>query len=112
MNDDDLPTLVAPQKWLLWLAGAVLAVAGLGLFFPDAIDQLFGIDAVTVRLGALLLTFVTLAFTLFAIRCPHCGLRLVMYAMSRRGVGEWLQWLLTVKTCPRCGVPGNEKKLK
>lgn len=101
----DLPTLVAPQKKKLWLFGGMFAIAGIGFLFTDEIAQVLRVAAVSVRLGTLLLTFGALAAAFLTIRCPNCGLRLVLYAMSHKGVGEWLQWVLSVKTCPRCGLP-------
>ena len=103
MNDDGLRLLVASQERKLWLLGGMLAIAGLGFLFTDGIGRAFDVPAVVVQLCASLLTFSTLAGAFFAVRCTHCGLRLVMYAMSHKGVGEWLQWLLTVKKCPKCG---------
>lgn len=101
--ENDLPTLVALHEKKLWLLGGMLAVAGIGYLFTDEIAQALGFAAVAIQLGTLLLTFGALAAAFLTIRCQNCGLRLVLYAMSHRGVGEWLQWLLTVKACPRCG---------
>ena len=104
-TESNLPTLVAPQKKKLWLIGGMLAIAGIGFLFTDEISQILGATAVAVRLGTLVLTFGSLAVAFLTIRCPNCGLRLVLYAMSHKGMGKWLEWLLTVKTCPRCGLP-------
>lgn len=104
MNETDSPTLVASQEWKLWLFGGLVAVAGLGFLFTDWIAGGLGVDPFVVRLGTLLLTFGTLAAAFLSVRCPHCGLRLVMYAMSRQSIGQWLHWLLTVRNCPRCGL--------
>jgi endogenous inhibitor of DNA gyrase (YacG/DUF329 family) len=111
-NEDDAPALVASQKWKLWLFGGVFAAAGFGFLFTDGIAQGFGVDPFAVRIGTLLLTFGTLAAAFLSVRCPHCGLRLVMHAMSHQSVGQWLQWLLTVKKCPRCGlsVPHGDQR--
>ena len=97
LGDDELPTLVEGQKWKLWLSGALLAVAGVGFVLPSSVG------GVAVELGALLLTFVSLGWAIYAVRCRHCGLRLVMHAISNQSIGQWLQWLLTTKRCPRCG---------
>ena len=104
MNEINSPTLVASQEWKLWLFGGLVAVAGLGFLFIDGIASGFGVDPFVVRLGTLSLTFGTLATALLSVRCPHCGLRLVMYATSRQSIGQWLHWLLTVRSCPRCGL--------
>ena len=103
LGDSELPTLVEWQKWKLWLSGALLAVAAVGFLVPDGVARVLGIAGVAVELGALLLTFVSLGWAIYAVRCRHCGLRLVMYAMSNQSIGQWLQWLLMAKRCPRCG---------
>ena len=108
MNENELPTLVASQERKLWLLGGLLAIAGFGFLFTDGIGRMLGVDAFVVRLGTLLLTFGTLAAAFFTVRCQHCGLRLVMYAISHKGVGAWLRWLLAVKKCPRCGLPASQ----
>lgn len=105
----DLPALIAQQKLRLWLFGGMLGLAGLGLLFPEEIANAFGVAAVSVRFATLILTLSALAAAFLTIRCPHCGLRLVFYAMSHKGAGEWLQWLLEVRTCPKCGSPHEIK---
>lgn len=99
----ELPSLVERQIWKLWLSGALLAIAAIGFLAPERVGSALGIAGVAVELGALLLTFVSLGWAIYAVRCRHCGLRLVIYAMSSQSIGQWLQWLLTAKRCPRCG---------
>jgi hypothetical protein len=99
----DLPALIAQQKFRLWLFGGMLGLAGLGLLFTEEIANILSVAALSVRFAALLVTFSALAAAFVAIRCPFCGLKLVFYAMSQKGVGEWLHWLLEVRTCPKCG---------
>jgi predicted RNA-binding Zn-ribbon protein involved in translation (DUF1610 family) len=103
MIDDKLPALVAVHEKKLWLLGGVLAVAGIGFLFTDEIAIGLGVAAVVIQLSALGLTCGSLVMAFLLIRCPNCGLRLVLYALSHRSMGGWLQWLLTEKTCPRCG---------
>lgn len=105
MTEYDLPALVAPQRAKLWLIGAMLAIAGVAYLYTEKIAQALGIPIVAIQLGALVLVLTSLVAAFVAIRCSNCGLRLVPYAMSHKGLGEWLQWLLTVKTCPKCGLP-------
>ncbi|WP_431264065.1 hypothetical protein ACQ859_30140 [Roseateles chitinivorans] len=101
MNDSRL--LIEGQQWKLWLAGALLAIAGVGFLMPDGIGRLLDIPAVAVELGATALCGVSLAWTAFAVRCGHCGLRIVIYAISHQSIGQWLHWLMVVKRCPKCG---------
>lgn len=99
----ELPALVEGQQWKLWLAGAMLVVAGAGFLMPDGIGRMLDISGVAVQLGAMVLCFTNLGWAVYAVRCRRCGLRLVMYAMSRQSFGQWLHWLLAVKRCPKCG---------
>lgn len=108
VSDKNLHVLIEPGKWKLWLFGGVIVVSGFGMFFPAWIGHIFGMDGALVQISSLFLTFAALAWVFFSIRCRHCGLRLVMYAMSKRGIGEWLHWLLTVQRCPRCGCASGE----
>ena len=102
-NEEPSP-LVQGQKWKLWLFGALLTVAGIGSILPNSIG------GVAVKLGALLLIWVSLGWAVYAVRCRYCGLHLVMYAMSNQSIGQWLQWLLTVKRCPKCGADHEGKR--
>lgn len=95
--------LVAGQQWKLWLAGAMLAIAGAGFLMPEGIGNVLAVPGVAVELGALMLCFVGMAWAVYAVRCRHCGMRLVLYAMTHQSIGQWLHWLLAVKRCPRCG---------
>ena len=103
LDRSDLPSLVEGQRWKLWLAGALLAVVAVGFLVPDGVSRVLGIAGVAVELGATALAFLSLGWATFVVRCRHCGLPLVKYAMSNQSIGQWLQWLLTVKRCPRCG---------
>jgi len=105
ISSKDPPTLVASQKKKLWLFGVMLAFAGLSFLFKNEISHFFEVDSVVVNLGALLLTLIAFVAALLMIRCAHCDLRLVLYAMTHHSAGQWLEWLLTVKKCPKCGHP-------
>ena len=107
-GDEDF-TLVKSENWKLWLSGGMFAVAALGFLIPQDIGRTLGLTEVSVELGALLLAFSPLGWVFFTIRCKYCGLRLVMYAMSKLGISEWLHWLLTVKKCPNCGKPNSSQ---
>jgi len=99
----ELPALVEGQEWKLWLAGAMLAVAGVGFLMPDGIGRTLDILGVGGNLKKKKLCFASLGWAAYAVRCRHCRLRLVMYAMSHQSIGQWLHWLLAVKRCPKCG---------
>ena len=102
-RQDKLPALIEGQQWKLWLAGVVLSVGGAGLLMPHGIGRILDVPGVAVHLGAAVLCCMSLGWAAYVVRCRHCGLRLMMYAMSRQSIGQWLHWLLAVKRCPKCG---------
>ena len=42
-----------------------------------------------------------------SIRCPTCGSRWFWRAMSTQPSGNWLNWLVAQKGCPKCGAFGE-----
>ena len=55
---------------------------------------LFGVGAVVLLASA--------AYALRTIRCPTCHLPLLQFAFGELPLGNWLEWLLNVRVCPRC----------
>ena len=45
-----------------------------------------------------------------ATTCPKCKLRWLQYALGKRAVGNWLQWLLTLQRCPGCGYSAHRDR--
>ena len=99
----ELPALVEGQQWKLWLAGAMLAAACTCILIPGWVERMLDVPDVAVQLGAMMLCVTSFGWAAYAVRCRQCGLRLVVYAMSRQSIGQWLNWLLSVKRCPKCG---------
>lgn len=99
---------MASQRWKLWLAAAVLVVVGAGLVAPDAWSALTGGRPVMIKLAAMAAGLILLIGACAAVRCRSCGLGLLWYSLSRKGINAWLDWLLEARTCPRCG---HEEKL-
>lgn len=103
MNSINHSVLLDSQKWKLWLLAAAVVIFGIGLLFHKEVAQIVGVDSTLVHIGALLLIFSTLSVAFISIRCPNCGLRLILHAMSHQEIGNWLNWLMALQTCPRCG---------
>lgn len=60
--------LVEGQQWKLWLAGALLAIAGAGFLMPDGIGRVLGVPGVAVELGAMAFCFGSLTWAAYAVR--------------------------------------------
>lgn len=97
------PSLVASQRWKLWLFASLLTVSGVGLFAPNHVASAVGASLVTVNLGSTALGLIVLVSGMLSVRCPACRLSLVWYALSKQGIHAWLSWLLDIRVCPRCG---------
>lgn len=109
VSKNESPALLAPQRWKLWLFGGLAAAAALGLLFNDGIARVLDVDPLVVQLAILLPSFSIFGAALLSVRCPHCGLGLVAYAMSHQSAGHWLNWLLAVKNCPQCGKSAHQE---
>ncbi len=103
MSNESYVTLVAPQRWKLRLCGAAEAAVGACYIVPDALATLFGTSPAMLELAASLAGLVVLVGACLAVRCRACGLSLVWHGVSTKSVNDWLNWLLDVRTCPRCG---------
>lgn len=60
--------------------------------------------ATTMFLAGAFLMGVALWVSLRKVVCPKCGDRWLQTAMKTQASGNWLYWLLSIDTCPRCGV--------
>ena len=38
-----------------------------------------------------------------SVRCPHCGLKVLLKAWRQQPANAWLWWLFSLAACPRCG---------
>ena len=104
MSGESFVTLVEPQRRTLWLCALALVAVGACATWPAALAPLFHSSSTTLKLAAWLAGLVVLAGACRMVRCRACGLSLVWHAMSTRPAGDWLAWLLDVRTCPRCAL--------
>ncbi len=104
--------LIKHRPWKLYLGLGLVLVGSVLMFLPGFLpgaisshsfgDQFAAAGAVVAALG--------LFGLLLLPTCPHCGLRLFPHAISSQNASDWLRWLLSVSTCPRCGyVRGHER---
>jgi len=109
MNKNNPSPLATSLGWKLWLFAGLAAVAALGFLFADVIGHVLGVDPLVVKLAISLPTLIAFGAVLLSVRCLHCGLGLVAYAISHQAVGQWLSWLLAIKNCPQCGKSEQQK---
>ena len=83
---------------LLMLFGFTLASIA-PLFFARLKDDL---GWLFLGLGAAAM-FAHIPVAVRATTCPQCGVRWLGFAMSHLRVNEWLQWLVSMQRCPKCG---------
>lgn len=59
--------------------------------------------AISMFLAGTFLMCVALWVSFRKVVCPNCGDRWLQTAMRTQASGNWLYWLLSIDTCPRCG---------
>ena len=94
-----LGTLVSTQAWKLWLGLGVVIVGAAFMWAP----QVFSVESTLGKLAGTAIAMVGFSWLAVTVWCPGCHLRLFWYAVSKKGINEWLGWLLDVSECPRCG---------
>ena len=82
----ELAALVEGQQWKLWLAGAMLAVAGASFLMPDGIGRTLDVPGVAVQLGAMVLCFASLGWAIWSPLAPRNNTR---ERCSRYQAGKW-----------------------
>lgn len=95
------------QRWKVNLFITLMAVgAGITLFQGFLYDPLGKELTTQMAVGAMVLIVGTFLWAGQNIVCPHCGLRLLYYSITKVGLGTWFVWLLTEEKCPSCGFDG------
>ena len=78
------------------------AVAIGGVAFVAATLAPSHVSATAGNVGALV-ALMALAWAGYAVTCPQCHLRLLHHAMTTQPASRWLDWILNVPECPKCG---------
>jgi hypothetical protein len=92
--------LATHQYWKLIAAGALVVVSAIAIVVGGRdVRSVWGmrlaITGIAVGLASLIALFL-------AVRCPRCGARLVWLAVKEQSAGNWLPWLLQLRSCPKC----------
>ena len=78
------------------------AVAMGGVAFVAATLAPSHVSAAAGNVGALF-AIIALARAGYAVTCPQCHLLLLHHAMTTQPASRWLDWVLNVPECPKCG---------
>ena len=81
--------------------------------FLSSVVALFGrtsgsLVALSASTGFFLFVGVGIAVAI-TIRCPKCRTRWFFYALRSQPVGQWLFWLKSFSTCPKCGFSRHQE---
>jgi len=102
-----VPLLRAHRRRLI-LGACVVAPAALVVLFPGALGKRIGVSSGALELGAVVLLVGVTLWLARATRCPSCKTNLFWYGVNHR-FGNWLGWLLTESTCPKCGHTASDR---
>jgi uncharacterized membrane protein YdcZ (DUF606 family) len=97
------------QTWKFAIPFALTVVSGAMIPFQFTLARLLGTEAGYIALLSLAVGVPTFLLSVVSVQCPHCALKIVWYAITKKDHREWFTWLITVERCPKCGyvVPGK-----
>ncbi len=96
------------QRWKIYLFITLMGIgAGITLLQGFLYDPLGRELTTQLAVGAMVVIVATFIWAGQNIVCPHCGLRLLYYSITKVGLGTWYAWLLTEEKCPTCGFDGH-----
>jgi hypothetical protein len=86
----------------------VIAPAALVVLLPGTFGKRVGVSSGALELGALVLLIGVTLWLARGLKCPSCKTNLFWYGVNHR-FGNWLGWLLTESTCPKCGYTASDR---
>ena len=87
---------LAVAFWGMLLGSAAVFFGSIHLTPDGPVYPLF------LVLSGLSLSLGTFVFACRSIRCSNCGSRWLWTAITAQKAGNWLRWLLSNSTCPKC----------
>lgn len=91
------------QIWKLIVLFSMLMVGSISLFCGIYLmKDLPQATAMTLVLGGIIVSFASLGLGVLTLRCPHCKSRWLWHAFSTQDHRDWLFWLMSKATCPKC----------
>ncbi len=86
----------------------MLALCALVALFPQVLSEMIGAASWIVELIAVVAVVVLIYWLAAGLKCPSCGVNLFWYGLGHAKYGNWLDWLLTQSTCPKCGYTAKD----
>ncbi len=94
------------QSWKIWIMFAALLLSQASIIYGQMnLDTLPKDFYFLFVAGGAISTFMVFIAACVSIKCPSCGLKWFWSAVSGQESKKWLFWLLSLKSCPRCGEP-------
>ena len=96
------------QRWKIFLFIALMALgAGVTLLQGFLYAPLGRELTLQLVIGGMILLPATFIWACGSIVCPSCAQKLLIYAITKVGLGTWFVWLMTEEQCPKCGYSGR-----
>ena len=94
------------QSWKIKLTFIILGLSGVSMFYANYnAEVLSKYQAMYFHLGGVFFGIASFFFSCISIKCPSCGSRWFLSAVSGKSNKQWLFWLNSLKSCPECGEP-------
>jgi len=97
------------QSWKFKTMFLILILSGaLMLYGQMNIDTLSNDSFFYFVAGGTFIGLLSFVLACVSIKCPNCGLKWFWSAVSGKGNKDWLFWLNSLSSCPKCGEPKSE----
>ena len=100
--DANRPLLQSHRRKLI-VGASLLSFCALVALFPQVLSSMIGTTSWVVELIAVGAFVVLIYWLASGMKCPACRVNLFWYGLGRAKYGNWLEWLLTQSSCPKCG---------
>ncbi|HZD53807.1 MAG TPA: RHS repeat-associated core domain-containing protein, partial [Woeseiaceae bacterium] len=92
------------------LHGTWLFVPGaLAVLFPGWFGSVLKLEPWIIGVVGVVTLLSGLYWSAGSAKCPRCKLNLLWHGMTHATSADWFTWLVTVRTCPRCGYPESDR---
>jgi H+/Cl- antiporter ClcA len=96
------------QSWKFKAMCIVLVLSAISMAYGQMnIDTLSSKSFFYFVAGGALIGLFSFIFACATIKCPSCGSKWFWLAVSGKGDKEWLFWLNSLESCPKCGEPNR-----